>query len=916
MEDPWSTPWAVDTPSASPGLTPTKPKTGAGAGAGATTLPGTGTITPTEHGAGLGAGLGMSGFEDSPWGGATMTNGFDAAPNGFDSRRDTPQRNGTQADDDDAWGGWDDGKHDNAWVSSGGDALTQEPTSNVSFSAPWGDFEQEKKREEEGGTADSAVSFGEHQQQQQRPKEEDVKPIPVVTVEDETRRNAITLLEDEQGAWTAPAEEAVAPSAAAMGKTEETTNVPEARMDEIKQTVDDESFGQVGDNIESAADKDKEQPSTAQDATATAAARAADELAEQQKASKVQELVDMYDGIAKKAVRPPPPDTIPREATAKRSAEASREDVSLQELDAEEVMASGVEVVESPDDEDHSTAQVEVASPTKDDESSEEAPESDAEPDESRPDLAGVAQQPNLDEEATPHSLDEEPHSLDEEQPPPDSPKSGNKPPPYPIDLSNLDALFPGSKASTTRPEPVPDVIIDNSYTTTSERKTWYRISRFGSSRKHDSGDEDNYKRVAWADSQVHDKTLRIVRRWMEQDSIAGRVVLGSRKAGPLGASMFNWDSSEPQIEISELLRQRVQSGTGSGGGHTRNKSLPQADAPPQTPTLESFGEWSSNASMPSTPSAVVQSSAFAAQIKGKTGSALRPPESPAEMPKSPWEDDQGRDEERKKSTEIMPPPPAPAAANTAVEDKEESIKAESSSTEEDEDNDDDWGEMVSSPTIDSSSTFGSLSAPADIKPTPLHQSLEADFSGLDFFESAAPKPTPAVMERPNPPPPIRTAGLAIQSKAAAPSPIWTPTMNSPALEPMRVSTDHARKSPAGTPALASTPVLEAARVTTSSHRPSIENAWTASVPAPPTNTQSMEDIWSPSASQPTTNNKSSMESAWTHTAATPMTAPAAKPTKQPSSKRVSFEDTRKVDKTVIIEEALRSLPDLSYMLR
>lgn len=829
MEDPWSTPWAVDTPSASPGLTPTKPKTSVTAAAPG----GTGTITPVENGIGLGI---SGGFEHSPWGGAT-SHGFDA-----------PSRNGTRAkdeEDEDGWGGWDDGKT-NTWAGANGEKsidVFKEPAEE--FSAPWGFVDKEQQGE---GVTDSAVSFGEHS------REEEVKTIPVVAVRDEENK-ATVLLEDEQDAWTAPREEVAAPSAV-IAPVPEAEHPEEPAVEAVEKPISEE---------EKEADI---------------------EQAEQQKSSKVQELVTMYDGFAKKAVRPPLSDTSAREGRPSGSADTSREDLTIHEP------ASKQDAVVEEDELDLKPHDMDVKSPVTDSESesSTEDDQSDAEDTIAEEDSATTEPMPITADTTQTENADADRESAllspKEEELHADNAKSNTKAPPYPIDFAHLDALFPGSQASTIRPEPVPDVIIDNSFTTAPERKTWYRISRLGSSRRHDSGDADNYKPLAWADSEVHGKTLQIVRRWMEQDSIAGRVVLGSRKAGPLGASMFNWDSSEPQIEISELLRQRVSNGGGSGTGrHVRNRSLPQADAPPQTPTMEAFGGWGANASMPSTPSAVVQSPAFAAQMKAKSGSALRPPpDSPAEMPKSPWDDEENKEEGRK-SADLMPPPPALAVPTVTV------VNGSESTQDAPDEDDDDWGEMISSPAVEPSSTFAPLSAPADIKPTPLSQSFDADFSGLDFFESSAP-----AMTRPNAPPPIRTSGIAGQNKSAVASPIWTPTMNSPALEPIRASMDNARaKSPAGTPVLASTPVLEP-RASLSSSRLSVENAWT------------------PTVSTLMTINKSSIENEWT-----PMATPTATttlPVKQPASKRVSFEDTCTVDERTTIDEALRSLPDLSYMLR
>ncbi len=841
MEDPWSTPWAVETPSASPGLAPTKPKAAA-------PLPGTGTITPTEGGLGIGGG-----FDHSPWGAATV--------NGFDMTHTPKDEN-----DDQSWGGWDDGKH-NAWAGNpnddAGTATLKEPAGE--FSAPWGspDTEQDHRI---GGAADSAVSFGDQAKQE-------AKPVPAGAAKDDTKQNATMLLEDEQDAWTAPRGDVAAPSEAIADDAKSPTpdKGPE-HLEEPKMIAD------VAKSVPRNDSTEELKPGS---------------QAQQQKASKVQELVDMYDGIAKKTVCPPP-DIVSRESRSSGSAAASQEELTTQDSLIEEHPSLDTEkdskVVQ--EDEDVSASTKTEAPGTKDLAVAEDIPafSADAIDEETISALVEAKQDTKSNAEATTRSAYDEQQLLK-------NTTSDTSHPPYPIDLSNLEALFPGSTPSTTNPEPVPDVIIDNSYTTTSERRTWYRISRFGSTRKHDSGEEDNYKRITWATSEVRTKTLHIVRRWMEQDSITGRVVLGSRKAGPLGASMFNWDSSEPQIEISELLRQRVQKGgASSGGGHARNRSLPQADLPPQTPTMEEFGGgWGANASMPSTPSAVVQSPRFAAQIKERAGSALRPPpDSPAEMPRSPWDDDdKGTEQERKSLADLMPPPPLPATADATVAESsiEPAIAEPEPAKAAEEEDEDDWGEMVSSPVVNSSAAFAPLSAPAEVKPKLVQESFEADFSGVDFFEPPAPK-----LVRANPPAPILTSGM----KAAAPSPIWTPTMNSPALEPVRVSVENVRtQSAVGTPTMVSTPVPEPPRT-------SINN-----------NRMSMERVWTPVVSTPTTNNRLSVESAWTPVADSPISsaAPSAEEAKLPLGERVSFEDTCTVGEKAAIEEALRSLPDLSYML-
>ncbi|KAL7801740.1 hypothetical protein V8C43DRAFT_271831 [Trichoderma afarasin] len=156
----------------------------------------------------------------------------------------------------------------------------------------------------------------------------------------------------------------------------------------------------------------------------------------------------------------------------------------------------------------------------------------------------------------------------------------------FPIDLAKLDDLFPSTPPIKTEPELVPDVIIDDTFASSNERRAWYRISRYGSKRKHDLGGDENYVRVSWSKSQIRERTTQTVRRWMEEDSITGRVVLG-RRLGGSGAVMFNWNSPAPQVEIGEFL-----------GRHSRNSSL-TVQSPVASPTTSSFA-WAS--SVPSSP--------------------------------------------------------------------------------------------------------------------------------------------------------------------------------------------------------------------------------------------------------------------------------------------------------------------------
>ncbi len=136
------------------------------------------------------------------------------------------------------------------------------------------------------------------------------------------------------------------------------------------------------------------------------------------------------------------------------------------------------------------------------------------------------------------------------------------------VDLGPLAELFktlPELSSNAAVDHEVPDHIIKDSFTQISERKTWYRVSRLGSSRRHNAGDDESYRRVAWPSSTIHDETIKIVRRWMEEDSIAGRVALGGGIA-KTQKNMFGWDSSAEPVTLDAVF--------GKKKSHSRASSL------------------------------------------------------------------------------------------------------------------------------------------------------------------------------------------------------------------------------------------------------------------------------------------------------------------------------------------------------
>ncbi|OBS21933.1 hypothetical protein FPOA_08270 [Fusarium poae] len=324
------------------------------------------------------------------------------------------------------------------------------------------------------------------------------------------------------------------------------------------------------------------------------------------------------------------------------------------------------------------------------------------------------------------------------------------KPPsePFSIDMSKLDALFPSVDTSFPSPEPVPDVVIDNSFTAISERKAWYLMSRPGSMRKHNMGDDENYVRVGWNNSHVREQSIRIVRRWMEEDSITGRVVLG-RRGGAAGAKIFNWDSSAPstEISISELLARKNHSRQASAASKGTVASPTAASfgwghAPIPSPTAAAAAPSSaprtSNVSEPESASTAEPSPAEA--TKTSPASKMRPPplDSHAkpritEEPPSPIKPIPLEPTNRPMSiSQPLPFPSSPTISEpqspintTALLSTNRPVlisqaprsplaQPPTNAGWDDDEEDDDWGDMISSPTVETNGGFASMNAIVD----------------------------------------------------------------------------------------------------------------------------------------------------------------------------------------------------------
>lgn len=564
MEDPWSSPWATDTPAPPTIDLPSEPQQA--------------HVVNTPR---------KSSRSPSPWG-----------------------RNTDDAEDD--WGGWKEasaGKDSPGW----GRSPNLRPLGTATVLDPWALGEEEKERER---GADSAISLGDDGRDVRdeetngkaveghdlRGEEADEKTVDGQDTKDEEANGIETVDWNE-----AVDEETDGKSAADHGEKDEQRNEIQEQLEEVRDEEIDRGTSPAID-----------EPTKALGVERPIGSR---------QPSKVQELVEMYDGMA-------------RTPSVETSSTEEREEVSRDEVEC----MSTSEVsnkAEGPD----ATPDEEVAN----DNLHQDGEESNI----SEADDVPLADSPEVGEGM--HEL-KEPETAQSVEPvepaAQDSTRNTELPQPtsYAIDFSILDTLFPGTEPTSTIPEQLPESIIKESFDSVSQRKAWYRISRFGSMRKHNHGDDDNYVRVGWNNSTVRKDTLTTVRRWMEEDSIGGRVILG-RRLGHGGGGMFNWDSEAPAVEIGELLARKKPKP--KPARHARQVSA-TVEGSITSPTIPAFG-WSS--SVPASP------------VTGRFSSE--------------WHAKPSRLAETSEASTVQ-----------AVQPHVEAVDAE---------DDDDWGEMVSSPTMDSS---------------------------------------------------------------------------------------------------------------------------------------------------------------------------------------------------------------------
>ncbi|KAF3138542.1 hypothetical protein TWF594_000082 [Orbilia oligospora] len=102
--------------------------------------------------------------------------------------------------------------------------------------------------------------------------------------------------------------------------------------------------------------------------------------------------------------------------------------------------------------------------------------------------------------------------------------------------LGALDALY---KPNSLK---LPTSDISGIISTTSQRKAWYKLIRKESARNSIQGED--VLRVRWTGSETQKKVHEIVKRWISEDRIGGRTMLGRNASG---AGMFDWNSTSPR---------------------------------------------------------------------------------------------------------------------------------------------------------------------------------------------------------------------------------------------------------------------------------------------------------------------------------------------------------------------------------
>ncbi|KAF7927820.1 hypothetical protein BELL_0795g00010 [Botrytis elliptica] len=320
--------------------------------------------------------------------------------------------------------------------------------------------------------------------------------------------------------------------------------------------------------------------------------------------------------------------------------------------------------------------------------------------------------------------------------------KRPTEPVDFSIDLNFVKTLFGEAKEDDNGAAEkifIPDTIIADTFASTEERKMWYRVSRYGTMRKYNTGDDENYVRISWAPSQVKQETQKIVARWMEEDRNNGHLSLdGTSKGG----SLFGWnDPNAPPVPLATILgskrksvkleakvaaKESVEVPRESSKEVTQDQSGSKSRSPSKPRERSSTNSVDSGVDIKAPPPPPVAQFGWASSPAMQTASGIPPPDTgsfmktftlpmnptfgnfgqlspalPSPAPKSPIEPPPSFAQEVKKPRPISMPAPSTNSSNG----KPANLAFISNDSDDDED-DDEWGEMVSSPIVTEAPKF------------------------------------------------------------------------------------------------------------------------------------------------------------------------------------------------------------------
>ncbi|KAF3158421.1 hypothetical protein TWF788_004751 [Orbilia oligospora] len=153
--------------------------------------------------------------------------------------------------------------------------------------------------------------------------------------------------------------------------------------------------------------------------------------------------------------------------------------------------------------------------------------------------------------------------------------------------IGNLGALDAFYKPNSLK---LPTSDISEIISTTSQRKAWYKLIRKESARNSIQGED--VLRVRWTGSETQKKVHEIVKRWISEDRIGGRTMLGRNASG---AGMFDWNSSSPRSSAMSPTKPGFQP---PKSRFEPAKRMSMGVTSPTSPRSPSFG-WSSAAQSP-----------------------------------------------------------------------------------------------------------------------------------------------------------------------------------------------------------------------------------------------------------------------------------------------------------------------------